>query len=47
MMQETHPKTFSVEEIELTPNPRSVKFILDQKVIEKGPAFNLSISSEP
>ena len=35
-MQETDPKTFSVEEIELTPNPSSVKFILDRKVIDSG-----------
>ena len=35
-MPETHAKTFLVEEIELTPNPRSVKFILDQKVIDSG-----------
>lgn len=35
-MQEAHPKTFSVTEIELTPNPSSVKFILDQNVIESG-----------
>lgn len=35
-MQEAQPKTFSVTEVELTPNPRSVKFILDQKVIESG-----------
>jgi Fe-S cluster biogenesis protein NfuA len=33
-MQET--QTFSVVNIELTPNPRSVKFILDQKVIDSG-----------
>ncbi len=33
-MQET--QTFSVKKIELTPNPRSVKFILDQTVIESG-----------
>jgi NFU1 iron-sulfur cluster scaffold homolog, mitochondrial len=36
IMQETDPKTFSVEEIELTPNPSSVKFILDRKVIDSG-----------
>ena len=35
-MPETHAKTFLVEEIELTPNPRSVKFILDQKIIDSG-----------
>ena len=35
-MQDTHRKTFSVLNIELTPNPRSVKFIVDQKVIESG-----------
>ncbi len=35
-MQDTHRKTFSVVNIELTPNPRSVKFIVDQKVIESG-----------
>lgn len=35
-MQETHSTTFSVETIELTPNPRSVKFILDQTVIDSG-----------
>ena len=35
-MQETDNKTFSVLNIELTPNPRSVKFIVDQKVIESG-----------
>ncbi len=33
-MQET--QTFSVVKIELTPNPRSVKFILDQTVVESG-----------
>lgn len=33
-MQET--QTFSVEKIELTPNPRSVKFILNQTVLEEG-----------
>ena len=33
-MQET--QTFSVEKIELTPNPRSVKFILDQTVLDEG-----------
>ena len=33
-MQET--QTFSVEKIELTPNPRSVKFILDQTVLDAG-----------
>ncbi len=33
-MQET--QTFSVEKIELTPNPRSVKFILDQTVLDSG-----------
>lgn len=32
-MQET---AFSVETIELTPNPRSVKFILDKTVIDSG-----------
>jgi NFU1 iron-sulfur cluster scaffold homolog, mitochondrial len=35
-MQEAHPTTFSVKTIELTPNPRSVKFILDQNVIDAG-----------
>ena len=35
-MQETQTNTFLVEEIELTPNPRSVKFILDQTVIDSG-----------
>ena len=35
-MQETDNKTFSVLNIELTPNPRSVKFIVDQKVIASG-----------
>jgi NFU1 iron-sulfur cluster scaffold homolog, mitochondrial len=35
-MQDTHRKNFSVLNIELTPNPRSVKFIVDQKVIESG-----------
>jgi NFU1 iron-sulfur cluster scaffold homolog, mitochondrial len=35
-MQETDSTTFFVETIELTPNPRSVKFILDQKVIDSG-----------
>jgi NFU1 iron-sulfur cluster scaffold homolog, mitochondrial len=35
-MQEAHSKTFSVENIELTPNPRSVKFILNQTVIDSG-----------
>jgi len=33
-MQET--ETFSVEKIELTPNPRSVKFILNQTVLDEG-----------
>ena len=33
-MQET--QTFSVEKIELTPNPRSVKFILNQTVLDEG-----------
>lgn len=33
-MQET--QTFSVEKIELTPNPRSMKFVLDQTVIDSG-----------
>jgi Fe-S cluster biogenesis protein NfuA len=33
-MQET--QTFSVEKIELTPNPRSVKFILNQIVLDEG-----------
>jgi NFU1 iron-sulfur cluster scaffold homolog, mitochondrial len=33
-MQET--ETFSVEKIELTPNPRSVKFILNQSVLDEG-----------
>jgi Fe-S cluster biogenesis protein NfuA len=33
-MQET--QSFSVEKIELTPNPRSVKFILDQTVLDEG-----------
>jgi Fe-S cluster biogenesis protein NfuA len=33
-MQET--RTFSVVKVELTPNPRSVKFILDQVVLDKG-----------
>ena len=33
-MQET--QTFSVEKIELTPNPRSVKFILNQAVLDEG-----------
>lgn len=33
-MQET--QTFSVVKIELTPNPRSVKFILDQAVLDSG-----------
>ncbi len=33
-MQET--QTFSVVKIELTPNPRSVKFILDQTVLDSG-----------
>jgi NFU1 iron-sulfur cluster scaffold homolog, mitochondrial len=33
-MQDT--QTFSVEKIELTPNPRSVKFILNQKVLDEG-----------
>ena len=33
-MQET--QTFSVEKIELTPNPRSMKFILDQTVLDEG-----------
>jgi len=35
-MQEAHSATFSVENIELTPNPRSVKFILNQTVIDSG-----------
>ncbi len=35
-MQEAHAKAFSVVNIELTPNPRSVKFIVDKKVIESG-----------
>ena len=35
-MQETHSMTFTVENIELTPNPRSVKFNLDQTVIDSG-----------
>ena len=29
-------QTFSVEKIELTPNPRSVKFILNQTVLDEG-----------
>ena len=29
-------QTFSVTNIEMTPNPRSMKFILDQQVIESG-----------
>ena len=33
-MQET--QIFSVEKIELTPNPRSVKFILNQTVLDEG-----------
>ncbi len=33
-MQET--QSYSVEKIELTPNPRSVKFILDQTVLDEG-----------
>jgi len=33
-MQET--QSYSVEKIELTPNPRSVKFILDQTVLDSG-----------
>jgi NFU1 iron-sulfur cluster scaffold homolog, mitochondrial len=33
-MQKT--QTFSVEKIELTPNPRSVKFILNQTVLDDG-----------
>ena len=33
-MQET--QTFFVEKIELTPNPRSVKFILNQTVLDEG-----------
>ena len=33
-MQET--QTFSVEKIELTPNPRSMKFILNQTVLDEG-----------
>jgi len=33
-MQET--QSYSVEKIELTPNPRSVKFILDQTVLDAG-----------
>ena len=33
-MQET--QTFCVEKIELTPNPRSVKFILNQTVLDEG-----------
>ena len=33
-MQET--QTFSVEKIELTPNPRSVKFILSHTVLDEG-----------
>jgi len=33
-MQET--QTFSVEKIELTPNPRSLKFILNQTVLDEG-----------
>ena len=33
-MQET--QAFSVEKIELTPNPRSVKFILNQTVLDEG-----------
>ena len=33
-MQKT--QTFSVEKIELTPNPRSVKFILNQTVLDEG-----------
>ena len=35
-MQDVRPTTFSVENIELTPNPRSVKFILNQTVIDSG-----------
>jgi Fe-S cluster biogenesis protein NfuA len=35
-MQEIRATTFCVEEVELTPNPRSVKFILNQKVIDSG-----------
>ena len=35
-MQEAQPKTISVEEIEMTPNPRSMKIILDHKVIDSG-----------
>ena len=35
-MQEAHSTTFSVENVELTPNPRSVKFILNQTVIDSG-----------
>ena len=33
-MQET--QTFSIEKIELTPNPRSMKFILNQTVLDEG-----------
>ena len=33
-MQET--QSYSVEKIELTPNPRSVKFILNQSVLDEG-----------
>ena len=35
-MQVAHSTTFSVENVELTPNPRSVKFILNQTVIDSG-----------
>jgi NFU1 iron-sulfur cluster scaffold homolog, mitochondrial len=35
-MQEAHSAIFAVENIELTPNPRSVKFILNQTVIDSG-----------
>ena len=35
-MAETQPKIYLVKNIELTPNPRSMKFILDQDVIDAG-----------
>jgi NFU1 iron-sulfur cluster scaffold homolog, mitochondrial len=35
-MQNAQSTNFSVADIELTPNPRSVKFILDRKVIDSG-----------
>ena len=30
------PENYTVTEIELTPNPRAVKFILDQIVLDSG-----------